>query len=58
MIQLPKNKNEHLERVKKNWGKQAFNYYAVNDWNSLPVKLRNIRRIKTFKTKLKKHLST
>jgi hypothetical protein len=26
-----------LERVKKNWGKQAFSYHAANDWNSLPV---------------------
>jgi hypothetical protein len=26
-----------LERVKKNWGKQAFNYHAANDWNSLPM---------------------
>jgi hypothetical protein len=43
--------------VKKNWGKQAFRYHAANDWNSLPVKLQNIRQTKTFKTKLKKHLA-
>ena len=42
----------------EDWGKQAFSYYAANDWNSLPVELRNMRQIKTFKTKLKKHLST
>jgi hypothetical protein len=23
-----------MERVKKNWGKQALSYYAANDWNS------------------------
>ena len=50
--------NIHLERVKKNWGKQAFSYHAANDWNSLPVEIRNIQQIKTFKTKLKKHLAT
>ena len=49
--------NIHLERVKKNWGKQAFSYHAANDWNSLPVEIRNIRQVKTFKTKLKKHLA-
>jgi hypothetical protein len=49
--------NIHLERVKKNWGKQAFSYHAANDWNSLPVELQNIRQTKTFKTKLKKHLA-
>jgi hypothetical protein len=50
--------NIHLERVKKNWGKQAFSYHAANDWNSLPVEIRNIHQIKTFKTELKKHLAT
>jgi hypothetical protein len=49
--------NIHLERVKKNWGKQAFSYHAANDWNSLPVELQNTRQTKTFKTKLKKHLA-
>ena len=50
--------NIHLERVKKNLGKQAFSYHAANDWNSLPVDIRNIYQIKTFKSKLKKHLAT
>jgi hypothetical protein len=46
-----------MERVKKNWGKQAFSYHAANDWNSLPAWISGIY-FKTFKTKLKKHLST
>ena len=50
--------NIDLERVRKNWGKQAFSNHAANDWNSLPVELQNIRQIKTLKTKLKKHLAT
>ena len=33
-------------------------YRNSNDWNSLPVPIWNIRQIKTFKTKLKKHLTT
>ena len=50
--------NLHLERVNKNWGKQAFSYHAANDWNNLPMELREIYQFKTFKIKLKKHLST
>jgi hypothetical protein len=41
-----------LERVKKNWGKQAFSYHAANDWNSLPVELQNILYVKLKLIKL------
>ena len=37
--------NLHLERVEKNWDKQKFGYHAVNDWNSLPVELRENSKI-------------
>jgi hypothetical protein len=36
---------------------QAFSYHAAIDWYSLPVEIRNVCQIKTFKTILKKHLA-
>ena len=50
--------NLHLECVNKNWGKQIFSYHAANDWNNLPMELREINQFKTFKIKLTNHLST
>ena len=50
-------RNLHLDHVKRNWGKQAFTYHAANDWNSLPVELRQIELFTSFKIKLKKHLT-
>ena len=52
-----KKQNLHLEHVKKNWGKQAFAYHAANDWNSVPVELREIELFTSFKIKLKKHFT-
>ena len=49
--------NLYLERIEKNWGKQAFSCHAANDWNSLPVELRKTDQFKTIKIKLKEHLS-
>ena len=49
--------NLHLDHDKRNWGKQAFTYHAANDWNSLPVELRQIELFTSFKIKLKKHLT-
>ena len=31
----------HLDKVKRNWGKQRFYYQSSNDWNTLPLDLRN-----------------
>jgi hypothetical protein len=41
--------NLHLERVEKNWDKQKFGYHAVNDWNSLPVELRETEQFASSK---------
>ena len=46
-----------FDHVKRNWGKQTFTYHAANDWNSLPVELRQIEPFTSFKIKLKKHLT-
>ena len=45
-----------LERVKKNWGKQRFCLHSLNDWNSLPLELRNSKTLANFKATLKKIL--
>ena len=31
--------DEHLDKVKRNWGKQRFCYHSLNYWNSLPLEL-------------------
>ena len=37
-----RNKNNLcLPKVKRNWGKQRFEYHAVNDWNSLDEETRH-----------------
>ena len=39
----------HLKKVKTNWGKQTFNYLALNDFNCLPFAVKNTNSLSTFK---------
>ena len=41
---------------KTKFGKRAFVYYAPKYWNSLPVHLRRMNDINSFKTALKSYL--
>ena len=42
-----------VDKVKKNWGKQRFYYQSLNDWNTLPLDLRNSETLAIFKANLK-----
>jgi hypothetical protein len=37
-------------------GRRAFSFYAPRQWNALPVPLRQIQSLDTFKAKLKHHI--
>ena len=42
--------------IKSNNGRRSFSYAAPTTWNSLPVNLRSLSSIETFRSHLKTHL--
>ena len=46
----------HIEFRRTNYGKFSIRFKGAITWNSLPIEIRNISSINTFKTKLKEYV--
>ena len=61
MVIVRNNNNLTLQNVyykHSKYGKRAFSYYASRYWNTLPIDIRCINTVSSFKTALKSYLIT